>query len=67
MTDEVICKIYQKDVFYTTPGTDQEKGNGLGLKLCMDLIESQNGWLKISSEPGKGSEFKIVLPGYPQT
>lgn len=46
----------------STPGTNNEKGSGLGLTLCRDFIERNGGSLDIESSPGKGSRFKFTLP-----
>ena len=43
-------------------GTAGEKGSGLGLVLCKDLIELNKGTIKAISEIGKGSTFVISLP-----
>ncbi len=45
----------------TTAGTSNEKGNGLGLMLCKDFIESINGNLSITSKPNEGSCFCFTL------
>ena len=42
-------------------GTAGEKGTGLGLVLCKELIEKQGGFLGIESEEGKGSTFHFTL------
>ncbi|QCR21430.1 tetratricopeptide repeat-containing sensor histidine kinase [Pontibacter sp. SGAir0037] len=47
---------------YTTLGTSNEKGTGLGLMLSKELLESINGSIQVESEAGKGSTFFIVLP-----
>lgn len=44
------------------PGTEKEKGSGLGLLICNEFIQKIGGEIQVSSEPGKGSEFKIMLP-----
>ncbi len=43
-------------------GTKKEKGVGLGLFLCGQLIELQSGKIWFNSKPGIGSEFFISLP-----
>jgi signal transduction histidine kinase len=49
------------DHLYTTKSIG--KGTGLGLSISKQIIESKhNGILRVESEPGKGSEFAIVLP-----
>ncbi|MDM8559224.1 hybrid sensor histidine kinase/response regulator [Candidatus Parabeggiatoa sp. HSG14] len=45
-----------------TYGTDGEKGNGLGLVLCKELIEKCNGTIGVESEVGEGSRFSIRIP-----
>ena len=37
-------------------------GTGLGLAIVKHVLNTHDGWLEISSEPGKGSEFRCVFP-----
>jgi signal transduction histidine kinase len=46
----------------STPGTENEKGTGLGLKLCQDLVKINNGSISVESKPGEGTCFLITLP-----
>lgn len=61
MSLETIRKVNAK-IYYNTKGTSYEKGSGFGLMLCRDLVTKHGGELLVESEPGKGSEFTIVLP-----
>lgn len=45
-------------------GTDGEEGSGLGLILCKEFIEKNNGTLSVESELKKGSSFIVSLPAY---
>jgi signal transduction histidine kinase len=44
------------------PGTNNEKGAGLGLTLCKDFIEMNKGSIEFKSDEGKGTEFTFTLP-----
>jgi signal transduction histidine kinase len=45
----------------TTNGTRGEKGSGLGLKICQEIIQSNKGWIKIESISGKGTTIIIGI------
>lgn len=63
MDTQEIQKILEGNM-QSSPGTLQEKGSGLGLKLCKEYIELNKGHLSIESQPGKGSTFSFSLPLY---
>lgn len=48
--------------FYTTKGTANESGTGLGLMLCKEYLHRNQSQLIIESEIGKGSTFSFTLP-----
>ena len=55
-------KIFNRFATHTTFGTAREKGSGLGLLLCKELVENNKGKIWFTSEPGKGSTFNFSLP-----
>ena len=48
--------------YYTTKGTSNEPGTGLGLMLCKEFLTKSGSSLTIQSKPGEGSEFSFILP-----
>jgi signal transduction histidine kinase len=46
----------------STPGTENERGTGLGLKLCYELVKINQGTITIESKEGEGTCFIISLP-----
>ncbi|MFH0733355.1 MAG: tetratricopeptide repeat-containing sensor histidine kinase [bacterium] len=46
----------------STPGTLKEKGTGLGLTICREFIQMNNGKFSIISNPGAGAEFIVQIP-----
>jgi signal transduction histidine kinase len=46
----------------STPGTENEKGTGLGLKLCQELVKINHGTIAVESKEGEGTCFIITLP-----
>ena len=59
---DMLNSLFKIEGAKSTPGTDAEPGTGLGLILCKEFVEKNNGQIKVSSKLGKGSCFKIELP-----
>jgi signal transduction histidine kinase len=55
-------KLFSSEEFYTTDGTSNEKGTGLGLKLCKEIIELNKGWISVESRTGVGTVFTVGIP-----
>lgn len=59
---ESLKAILTLNKFHSTQGTNYEKGSGLGVSICRELIELNNGNFTIKSEPGMGTEISFVIP-----
>ncbi|MBS1487173.1 MAG: tetratricopeptide repeat-containing sensor histidine kinase [Bacteroidetes bacterium] len=61
ISPEIQNVIFEKTAGYTTRGTANEKGTGLGLILCKEFIEKNGGKIWLESEVGKGSTFYFTV------
>jgi len=59
---EDIGKLFRMDISFSMPGTNSEKGSGLGLLLCKEIIDKHNGKIWVESKFGEGSSFKFIFP-----
>ncbi len=57
-----MSKLFKPDEKFHTEGTDKEKGTGLGLILCKEFIEKNQGEIWVKSRVGVGSQFFFSLP-----
>ncbi len=62
MTGEQTAKLFQKNQNMTTQGTSGEKGTGLGLQLCQEIVAKNGGAIWANSTKGEGSTFTFSLP-----
>jgi len=61
---EHLKKVFNPTQTYTTRGTANEKGTGLGLKLVQQFVKIHQGTFKVESVLGEGSQFIICLPSH---
>ena len=62
MATEVLTILFDKTSPYTTRGTANEKGTGLGLILCKEFVEKNGGRIWVESAEDYGSTFYFTLP-----
>ena len=62
MNPEVLEKLFKIDQTFTTQGTGNEMGSGLGLVICKEFIEILGGTIAVESIDGKGTSFCVTLP-----
>lgn len=58
--EEEQAKIFTR--FYRSEAVKEQEGVGIGLYLTREIVSRQGGYLKVSSETGKGSTFSVFLP-----
>jgi signal transduction histidine kinase len=58
-------KLFRIDESYSRPGTQNEKGTGLGLILCKEFINKHGGRIWAESKPDQGSQFSFTIPVNP--
>ncbi len=57
-------KLFNLEATHTARGTAQEKGTGLGLIICQEMVEKNGGqiWLESKGIPGQGTTVKFTVP-----
>ena len=61
MPDELQSRLFDTEINESTPGTEKEKGSGLGLMLCKEFVEKQGGRIWVSSSLKEGSRFSFTV------
>jgi signal transduction histidine kinase len=59
---ENISKLFKIGINHSTSGTAHEKGTGLGLIMCKEMIEIHDGRIWVESDLGKGTTVKFTVP-----
>jgi anti-sigma regulatory factor (Ser/Thr protein kinase) len=62
ISEEDKNKLFKIGEHHTTLGTANEKGTGLGLMMCAEMVEVHGGRIWIESELGEGTTFKFTIP-----
>lgn len=62
MSEMAISKLFKLDSKFTTKGTHNEKGTGLGLLLCKEFIDAHNGRIWVESRQNVGTTFYFTIP-----
>jgi len=64
MAPETLEGLFKLNKNASVRGTAGETGTGLGLVICKEFIEKNNGRIWAESEPGKGSSFAFEVLAY---
>ncbi len=64
MNGDILENLFKISKVKSRKGTKGEGGTGLGMIICKEFIEMNNGSIRAESDVGKGSRFIIVLPRY---
>ncbi len=62
MTEEEMSSLFDGKTNKSKRGTASEKGTGIGLVLCNELVDMHGGSIEVASEPGQGSTFTVRIP-----
>ncbi|MBA3900364.1 MAG: HAMP domain-containing histidine kinase, partial [Bacteroidetes bacterium] len=60
--DKAMELLFDPEIHYSSPGTNNERGNGYGLFTIIKHIELQGGRIRIESEPNSGTKVSFSLP-----
>jgi PAS domain S-box-containing protein len=62
MNPATMDTLFGEDTQHTSPGTAGERGTGLGLLLCKELVHKNGGTIRIDSQEGQGTTFTCSFP-----
>ena len=59
--DAMLNKLLDAKSYVSTHGTRGEKGSGLGLQICQEIVQTNNGWMRIESSSGEGTTISFGI------
>lgn len=62
MSEEQMNVLFQPGKYYSNPGTNQERGTGIGLIISKEMVVNNGGDISVRSSPMKGTVFTFKLP-----
>jgi signal transduction histidine kinase len=62
MDEHKAARLFSGGPVASEPGTEGEKGTGLGLLVCGEFTEAQGGRIYAESSPGKGTTVRFTVP-----
>jgi two-component system sensor histidine kinase ChiS len=54
-------KLFDSKSYVSTDGTRGEKGSGLGLQICQEILQTNNGWMQVESSSGEGTTITFGI------
>jgi len=62
MEQQSIDQLFRIETSFSSRGTENEKGTGLGLLLCKEFVDKHGGKIGVESKVGQGSRFTFSIP-----
>lgn len=62
MNEAAKSKLFRLDTQHSTAGTENEPGTGLGLIICQEMVQRNDGKIWAESEPGQGTVMQFTVP-----
>jgi len=59
--DAILNKLLDVKSHVSTNGTRGEKGSGLGLRICQEIVQTNKGWMRIESSSGEGTTITFGI------
>lgn len=59
--DAILTKLFDARSNVSTNGTQGEKGSGLGLQICQEILQINNGWMQVESRSGEGTTITVGI------